>query len=144
MARCRVFAVDHGLKEIVADGLYGKHLFGETVSVAVVKFVQEKGTDLPAKAHSHGEEASLQLVGGCSVFETIEGGGPGHENPAIDREFVMDQGTAMIISPDTMHYGANRFGPEGVSMRLNVVTPPRKEYGPEDSVPYYPLKSRAD
>jgi hypothetical protein len=28
-------------------------------------------------------------------------------------------------------------------MRLNVVTPPRKEFGPEDSTPYYPLKERA-
>lgn len=27
-------------------------------------------------------------------------------------------------------------------MRLNVVTPPRPEFGPEDSVPYYPLKDR--
>jgi hypothetical protein len=144
MARCRVFAVDHGLKEIVADGLYGKHLFGETVSVAVVKFVEAKGRDLPAKAHMHGEEASLQIVGGCSVYETEGNGGPGTEKPETDREYVMDSGTAMIISGDTMHYGANRFGPEGVSMRLNVVTPPRKEYGPEDSVPYYPLKSRAD
>ncbi|CAN5578111.1 hypothetical protein BH09PSE5_BH09PSE5_20420 [soil metagenome] len=144
MARCRVFAVDHGLKEIVADGLYGKHLFGETISVAVVKFVEKQGADLPAKSHSHGEEASMQLVGECSVFETLNGAGPGNENPAVDREFVMNEGTAMIIPRNTMHYGSNRFGPEGVSMRLNVVTPARKEYGPEDSVPYYPLKSRAD
>jgi quercetin dioxygenase-like cupin family protein len=137
MPKCRVFAIDDNLKEIVAGGLYGKHLFGETVSVAVVKFIEEKGHDLPAKSHSHGEEASLQLVGACSVFESID-------SEETDYESVMAAGDALIIPPGCMHYGSNRFGPEGVSMRLNVVTPARKEYGPEDSTPYYPLKSRAD
>lgn len=137
MAKCRVFAIDDNLKEIVADGLYGKHLFGASVSVAVVKFVAEKGADLPAKSHSHGEEASLQLVGACSVFESAD-------SQQSDYESVMASGDALIIPAGTLHYGSNRFGPEGVSMRLNVVTPARKEYGPEDSTPYYPLKSRAD
>jgi quercetin dioxygenase-like cupin family protein len=137
MAKCRVFAIDHNLKEIVAEGLYGKHLFGASVSVAVVKFVEEKGSDLPAKSHSHGEEASLQLVGACSVFESAD-------SEQSDYESVMASGDALIIPAGTLHYGSNRFGREGVSMRLNVVTPARKEYGPEDSTPYYPLKSRAD
>jgi len=135
MPKCRVFAIDDSLKEIVPGGLYGKHLFGETISVAVVKFLAEKGGNLPAKPHSHGEEASLQLVGGCSVLEgtqTVPG------NP----ESVMRAGAALIIPAGCMHYGTNTFEAEGVSMRLNVVTPARKEYGPEDSVPYYPLKSR--
>ncbi|MCA1326867.1 cupin domain-containing protein [Herbaspirillum sp. alder98] len=137
MAKCRVFAIDDNLKEIVADGLYGKHLFGASVSVAVVKFVAEKGSDLPAKSHSHGEEASLQLVGACSVFESAD-------SQQSDYESIMASGDALIIPAGALHYGSNRFGPEGVSMRLNVVTPARKEYGPEDSTPYYPLKSRAD
>ncbi len=137
MAKCRVFAIDDNLKEIVADGLYGKHLFGATLSVAVVKFVEKKGRDLPAKSHSHGEEASLQLVGSCSVFES-----DGSEE--TDYESVMMNGDALIIPADMQHYGSNRFGPEGISMRLNVVTPARREYGPEDSTPYYPLKSRTD
>jgi cupin superfamily acireductone dioxygenase involved in methionine salvage len=137
MAKCRVFAIDDNLKEIVADGLYGKHLFGATVSVAVVKFVAEKGRDLPAKSHSHGEEATLQLVGGCSVFESVD-------SEESDYESVMTTGDALIIPPGLMHYGSNTYGAEGVSLRLNVVTPARKEYGPEDSTPYYPLKSRAD
>ena len=72
MPKCRVFAIDDNLKEIVADGLYGKHMFGASVSVAVVKFVAAQGHDLPAKSHSHGEEASLQLLGGCSVFESSD------------------------------------------------------------------------
>ena len=34
MPQCRVFAIDDHLQEIVADGLYGKHLFGRALSVA--------------------------------------------------------------------------------------------------------------
>lgn len=135
MPQCRVFAIDDNLKEIVPGGLYGKHLFGQTISVAVVKFVAERGHDLPAKSHSHGEEASLQLLGGCSVLE-------GSETVAGNPESVMQAGSALLIPAGCMHYGINTFGAEGVSLRFNVVTPARKEYGPEDSVPYYPLKSR--
>jgi hypothetical protein len=134
MAKCRIFAIDHGLKEVVADGLYMKHLNGQNISVAVVKFVQKQGAALPAKSHQHGEEASLQIVGACSVFEGLGDTG--------DYETPMESGSAMLIPAEQAHYGANRFGVEGVSMRLNVVSPPRKEYGPEDSVPYYPLKDR--
>ncbi len=135
MPKCRVFAIDDNLKEVVADGLYGKHMFGATVSVAIVKFVEAQGRDLPAKSHAHGEEASLQLVGACSVFESAD-------SEETDFESRMEAGTALIIPPGTMHYGTNRFASEGVSMRLNVVTPARKEYGPEDSKMYYPLKDR--
>ncbi|QQX86046.1 cupin [Cupriavidus necator] len=136
MPKCRVFSIDHGLKEVVADGLYMKHMFGETISVAVVKFVETAGTDLPAKSHSHGEEASLQFTGACSVFE-----GAGE---AGDHETIMEEGDALLIPADLMHYGSNRFGPAGVSMRLNVVTPARREYGAEDTVPYYPLADRVE
>ncbi|AHG65224.1 cupin domain-containing protein [Advenella mimigardefordensis] len=134
MPKCRVFAIDHNLKEVVADGLYMKHMFGESMSVAVVKFVETAGKNLPAKAHNHGEEASLQFSGACSVFEGMGVSG--------DRENVMEQGDALIIPAELMHYGSNRFEPEGISMRLNVVTPARKEYGAEDTVPYYPLADR--
>jgi len=134
MAKCRVFGIDSNLKEAVKDGLYLKHYFGSNVSVAVVKFVEEAGRDLPAASHFHGEEASLQLMGACSVLE-----GTGDEG---DREHRMESGDAIVIPAELPHYGSNRFGPEGVSMRLNVVSPPRKEYGPEDTTPYYPLKDR--
>ncbi|MFJ1258281.1 cupin domain-containing protein [Cupriavidus sp. CuC1] len=136
MPKCRVFAIDHSLKEVVADGLYMKHMFGETISVAVVKFVEAAGTDLPAKSHQHGEEASLQITGACSVFEGA--GEPG------DHENIMEQGDALLIPAGLMHYGRNRFGAAGVSMRLNVVTPARREYGAEDTVPYYPLADRTE
>ncbi|AJP56832.1 cupin [Pandoraea vervacti] len=134
MPKCRVFAIDDNLKEVVHDGLYMKHLFGESVSVAVVKFVARAGADLPAKSHDHGEEASLQVSGSCTVYE-----GEGAEG---DAAFVMNQGDALLIPPGMRHYGRNRFAPAGISLRLNVVTPPRKEYGAEDTVPYYPLASR--
>jgi len=136
MPKCRVFAIDHNLKEVVANGLYMKHMFGQSMSVAVVKFVEKEGANLPAKAHQHGEEASLQFSGACSVFEGL--GEPG------DRENRMAQGDALIIPAELMHYGSNRFEPDGISMRLNVVTPARKEYGAEDTVPYYPLADRKE
>jgi hypothetical protein len=135
MAKCRVFQIDGNLKEVVADGLYIKHMFGQTVSVAVVKFIERGGADLPAKPHAHGEEASLQLRGSCSVLEGL--------GEADDADYAMEEGDALIIPADVMHYGKNRFGTAGVSMRLNVVTPPRKEYGAEDTVPYYPLADRS-
>jgi len=127
-----VFGIDSNLKEAVKDGLYLKHYFGSNISVAVVKFVEQAGRDLPAKPHDHGEEATLQIVGGCSVIE-------GEGDPG-DYENRMESGDALIIPAGCRHYGTNTFGPEGVSMRLNVVSPPRKEYGPEDTTPYYPLK----
>ena len=65
MAKCRVFGIDHGLKTVVENGLYMKTMIGETMSVAVIKFVEQEGTKLPAKAHDHGEEASLQVLGSC-------------------------------------------------------------------------------
>jgi quercetin dioxygenase-like cupin family protein len=138
MPRCRVFAIDDDLKEVVANGLYMKTLRGETVSVAVVKFVEEAGRELPAKAHSHGEEASLQVSGSCSIFEAGEADGE-----AGDRESVMNQGDATIIPAGCSHYGVNRFEPAGVSLRLNVVTPPREEYERDgQAAPYYPLADR--
>lgn len=134
MKKCRVFAIDHSLKAVVEDGLYTKHLNGESISVSVVKFIEAKGASLPAKSHTHGEEASLQLFGACSVFEG--------EGLASDPETRMEAGSAMLIPARQAHYGSNRFGPERISLRLNVVSPPRKEFGPEDSAPYYPLKDR--
>ena len=134
MAKCRVFAIDDGLKETVADGLYGKHYFGDAISVSVVKFVLPKGPDLPAKAHHHGEEISLQLRGACEVFQG--------EGSVDDPLYAMGQGDVLVIPAGESHYGTNSFDAGGASLRLNVVTPPRKEFGPEDSAPYYPLKDR--
>ncbi|MFM0002865.1 MULTISPECIES: cupin domain-containing protein [Paraburkholderia] len=134
MPKCRIFGVDHALKEVVADGLYMKTMIGETMSVAVIKFVETAGHGLPANAHSHGEEASLQIKGGCSIFEV-------HDNGAeIERR--LNTGEGMIIPAGLSHYGVNTYEGAGMSMRLNVVTPPRAEYRGGDEAPYYPLAGR--
>jgi quercetin dioxygenase-like cupin family protein len=135
MPKCRVFAIDHDLKEVVADGLYGKHLFGRDISVSVVKFVLPGAPGLPAKAHHHGEEVSLQLRGGCTVYQ-----GQGQHG---DAAYAMEEGDVLVIPAGSDHYGTNSFDGSGMSLRLNVVTPARKEFGPEDLPPYYPLKDRA-
>ncbi|WP_068079775.1 cupin [Novosphingobium rosa] len=134
MAKCRVFAIDDGLKTVVEGGLYTKHLYGENLSVSVVKFTLPKGPDLPAKTHFHGEEASLQIVGGCEI---IEGDGD-----AGDPVTVMGSRSAVIIPEGLHHYGTNSYGAQQMSLRLNIVSPPRREFGPEDAAPYYPLKER--
>ncbi len=99
MAKCRVFAIDENLKEVVPQGLYSKHLFGTTVSVSVVKFVMPQGPAVQAKSHSHGEEASLQIKGACSVFM-------GAGTNAADPEYPMAQGEAMLIPARAAHYGS--------------------------------------
>jgi hypothetical protein len=134
MGKCRVFGIDDGLKAVVENGLYMKTIIGETMSVAVIKFVEEEGRNLPAKAHDHGEEASLQVLGSCSIFEVRS------DRPDVER--TLAPGDAMIIPAGLSHYGRNRYGIEGVSMRLNVVSPPRAEYGAQDDTPYYPLANR--
>ena len=135
MAGCRVFAIDDNLKEMAPGGLYGKHLFGRDISVSVVKFVLPEGPSLTAKSHSHGEEISLQMRGCCLVFE-----GEGNDE---DRETAVDQGDVLVIPANQSHWGTNSFDEGGACLRLNVVTPPRREFGPEDTAPYYPLKDRA-
>lgn len=133
MGKCRVFTIDDDLQEVVADGLYMKSMLGDEISVSVVKFVQPKGGELPAKAHAHGEEASLQIAGSCTVFE-------GDGNGEADAAHALRAGEAMLIPAQLSHYGANQFGSEGASMRLNVVTPPRKEFGKSGTQAYYPLQ----
>ncbi|WP_250508114.1 cupin [Caballeronia sp. GAFFF3] len=136
MSKCKVFGIDHGLKEVVADGLYMKTMIGETMSVAVIKFVEAAGRELPAKPHSHGEEASLQVRGACSIYEVHPDG--------TEVEQTMHPGEGMIIPANLSHYGVNKFEGAGMSMRLNVVTPPRAEYRSDDEAPYYPLASRGE
>jgi hypothetical protein len=48
----------------------------------------------------------------------------------------------MIIPAGLSHYGVNTYEGAGMSMRLNVVTPPRAEYSGGDEAPYYPLAGR--
>ena len=77
----------------------------------------------------------MQLTGACSIFEVAADG--------AEKEQILEQGDAMIIPANLRHYGVNRYTSEGVSMRLNVVSPPRAEYGAQDDTPYYPLAQRA-
>jgi len=130
MARCRIFKIDDELLPVVEGGLYTKNFSTPRISVSVVKFVATRGAELAARAHSHGEEASLQLAGGCSVFQP-------EDHPGA--EFRMEAGDVLLIPAGSAHYGNNRFDAAGVSMRLNVVSPPRAEFVAKDAKPFYPL-----
>jgi len=130
MARVRIFTIDDELLPVVEGGLYTKNFSTPRISVSVVKFVAPGGAALKARAHSHGEEASLQIAGGCSVFQP-------DDHP--DAEFRMEAGDVLLIPAGSSHYGHNRFNDDGVSMRLNVVSPPRAEFVAKDARPFYPL-----
>jgi hypothetical protein len=55
------------------------------------------------------------------------------------------EGTVMIVPADQPHYGVNSYDAAGLSVRLNVVTPPRADYGTKDAarVTYHPLEKSA-
>ncbi|HUY20142.1 MAG TPA: cupin domain-containing protein [Candidatus Binataceae bacterium] len=130
MARCRIFSIDENLLPVVEGGLYTKSFSTARISVSVVKFVSPGGAALKGRPHSHGEEASFQIEGGCSVFQPDDAPGA---------EYRMEAGEALLIPADSAHYGTNRFGAAGISMRLNVVSPPRAEFIAKDAQPFYPL-----
>ncbi len=133
MPKCTVFSFRDELLPVVEDGLYMRALVGDTLSIGVVKFVEARGAAIPAKSHSHGEEVSLQINGGCEVLlgEVIKPG-----NPSVD----LSPGSIMIMPADQPHYGVNVFGDERISLRLNVVTPPRQEFGAKGKEStYYPI-----
>jgi hypothetical protein len=135
MAKCKVFSFVDGLTEVAPGALFMTSLVGETMSVGLVKFHAPEALKLPVKEHAHGEEASLQLYGGCAVFQGIAGEPPLH---AVDTH----EGTVMIVPADHPHYGNNTYDASGLSVRLNVVTPPRADYGTKDDakVTYHPLE----
>jgi uncharacterized RmlC-like cupin family protein len=100
----------------------------------VVKFVANRGAGIPAKPHAHGEEASLQIEGGCrvSLGDTVA-----DNNQAVE----LDSGTLMLMPAQQPHYGVNRFNDDGICLRLNVVTPPRREFGEKGrETAYYPVQ----
>ena len=105
---------------------------GEALSVGVVNFRLPKGPDIAPKAHNHGEEITLQIKGGCTVNL-----GWSVEEPESSVE--LEEGLVMIMPTDMPHSGINRFDPDGMCLRLNVVTPPRAEYGAKgEAKVYYP------
>jgi len=137
MAKCQVFSFENDLREVVQDGLYMQAVVGEALSVGVVNFRAEKGTNLPARSHAHGEEATLQLRGGCTV-------NIGKDVDAPEGSVELEEGIAMIMPADRFHSGVNRFDAEGMCLRLNVVTPPRVEYGNSGQAKvYYPTAERS-
>ncbi|WP_417586914.1 cupin domain-containing protein [Pararhodobacter oceanensis] len=132
MAKCQVFNFDRDLREVVEDGLYMQAVVGEALSVGVVNFRAAKGSDIPAKSHAHGEEATLQLRGGCTV-------NLGADVDAPEGAVELEEGVVMIMPADRYHSGINRFDDGGMCLRLNVVTPPRAEYGKSgEAKVYYP------
>jgi hypothetical protein len=135
LAKCTVFSFVDGLKEVAPGALFMTSVVGETMSVGLVKFQAPNALALPVKEHAHGEEASLQLRGGCAVFQGIAGEPPLN---AVET----GEGTVMIVPADQPHYGNNSYDDDGLSVRLNVVTPPRADYGSKGNakVAYHPLE----
>ncbi|WP_118134628.1 cupin domain-containing protein [Oceanicella sp. SM1341] len=133
MASCQIFSFTEGLREVVEDGLYMQSVVGDALSVGVVNFRAAKGSDIPPKSHAHGEEATLQLRGGCTV-------GLGPDGAAPESTVALEEGSVMIMPADAPHSGVNSFDAEGMCLRLNVVTPPRAEYGAKGaSQVFYPM-----
>lgn len=135
MPKCQIFSFTDDLIEMAPKALYMRSIVGETMSVGVVKFTMPGAAALPSKHHAHGEEASFQITGGCLLSMGEVGKPPLHQTEMIG-------GSVMMIPADEPHYGDNRYDLGGVSMRLNVATPPREDYGTKDkpAVVYHPLE----
>lgn len=103
-------------KEIVPGVAHMKHLFGNSLSVALFKIARGKGSQFPKHYHKHEEEIGIQLKGSSKVF-------------ACGKEYVIHEGEAIIIPAGVEHAGI--FGDEECWL-LAIATPPREDYGPED------------
>ncbi len=123
MAKCQRFSFVDDLTEMAPGALATTAVVGERLSVGVVRFQAPGALALPVKEHAHGEEASLQINGGCAIFQGIAA-----ENAPL-HEVRTDPGTLMFVPADHPHYGVNRYDAAGLSVRLNVVTPPRADFG---------------
>lgn len=136
MPKCQLFSFTGDLIEMVPGALQMRSVVGETLSFGVVRFTLPKAEELPSKHHDHGEEASFQIMGGCTISMGEVGG-------ALSNQIEMSEGSLTFIPADEPHYGANKYDAQGVSMRLNVVTPPRADYGTKDkpAVTYHPLEN---
>lgn len=133
MAKCQIFSFTQDLNEVIRDGLYMQAVVGETMSIGVVHFVSQNGPGIKSQAHAHGEEVTLQIRGGCTVY--LGSDVQGFSDPSVE----LESGRVMTMPADQSHYGVNRFNPDGQCLRLNVVTPPRKEYGSKGATKvYYP------
>ena len=136
MSKCQIFSFTDDLDEVVADGLYMRAVVGEAMSIGVVNFRMRKGSDLAIKAHAHGEEVTLQLRGGCAV-------NLGWDPSKPERTVQLEEGVVMLMPAQQPHSGVNRFDADGWCLRLNVVTPPRNEYGTKGNAkPFYPAETK--
>lgn len=132
MPQCQLFSFREGLDEVVPGGLRMKAVVGQSLSVGVVNFRLPGGPGIAAKAHAHGEEATLQIRGGCTV-------NLGWSVEAPEASVELEEGIVMLMPAEQPHSGINRFDAEGECLRLNVVTPPRQEYGASGNAkPFYP------
>lgn len=137
MAKCARFSFQDDLLEAAPGALYMRSVVGETMSIGIVKFVAPAARNLPVKEHAHGEEVSLQVRGGCDVFQGIAGEEPKHG-------VRLAAGTVMIVPAEEPHYGHNSYDESGVSLRINVASPPRADYGSKgaERVFYHPLEEK--
>lgn len=131
--KCQIFSFSDPDQEVVPGGLYMAAVVGRKLSVGVVNFRLPGGPGIAASAHAHGEEATLQLRGGCTVNLGDSVGEP-------EGSVELEEGSVMIMPADQPHSGVNRYDAAGQCLRLNVVTPPRAEYGASGQAKvYYPV-----
>lgn len=134
MARCQVFSFADPDQEVVPGGLYMAAVVGVRLSVGVVNFRLPEGPGIAAKAHAHGAEATLQLRGGCTV-------NLGWQVDSPEGAVELEEGCVMLMPAEQPHSGINRYDAEGMCLRLNVVTPPRAEYGATGAAKaFYPVE----
>jgi uncharacterized RmlC-like cupin family protein len=127
MAKCQRFSFTDGLTDVAPGALQTVSIVGDVLSVGVVRFSAPGALQLPVKEHAHGEEASLQINGGCRISQGIAA-----ENAPL-HEVTTREGTVMFVPADHPHYGVNSYDATGLSVRLNVVTPPRADFGAKGS-----------
>jgi hypothetical protein len=139
MAKCQTFSFVRDLTVVAPGALQTTSVVGDALSVGVVRFTAPGALELPIKEHAHGEEASLQINGGCRISQGIAA-----ENAPL-HEVTMDAGTLMFVPANHPHYGRNTYDADGLSVRLNVVTPPRADFGTKGNAraTYHALEERA-
>jgi quercetin dioxygenase-like cupin family protein len=118
----RITMGDDLMDEVIAGSLYRKHLYGDAVSIAVLKSLERgaHGKSTNAAGHQHGEEVVYFLKGGCAL--EIEG---------ETYEIVEGQG---IVIPAGFRHGGGRsqfLYNRGECVRVAVATPLRRDYGPD-------------
>jgi uncharacterized RmlC-like cupin family protein len=123
MGKCQRFSFNEGLTEVAPGALQTMAVVGEKLSVGVVRFTSPGAQQLPVKEHAHGEEVSLQIYGGCRVSQGIAA----DDKPT--HEVWTEPGSVMFVPAEHPHYGRNVYDEHGLSVRLNVVTPPRADFG---------------